>query len=239
MTARDREGLKPGPGFTTKARRRRVGNARMFLAVLALLVAAGAARAEFQVARLKYGGGGDWYNDPDAVPNLCRELNERTTIRASEDEAHIGLMDEKLFNHPFLFMTGHGNVVFSDEEVVRLRRFLEGGGFLYADDDYGMDDAFRREMAKVLPGSELVELPQDHGIYRQVYRFPDGVPKTHEHEDGPPRGYGMYVDGRLAVYYTFNTNISDGWTAAHDDPPEVRETAFRMGVNIVSYALTH
>lgn len=193
----------------------------------------------FQLARLKYGGGGDWYNDPDAVPNLCKELNRRTNIKVSVDEARISLTDDRLYNYPFLFMTGHGNVSFTDEEVKRLRRFLETGGFLYADDDYGMDQSFRREMRKVFPGNDLVELPFDHPVYHQVYDFDQGPPKIHEHEEGPPKGFGIYLGDRLVVYYTFNTNISDGWTQAHNDPAEVREQAFRMGINIVAYFTTN
>lgn len=193
----------------------------------------------FQLARLKYGGGGDWYNDPDAVPDLCKELNRRTNIKVSEDEARISLTDDRLYNYPFLFMTGHGNVSFTDEEVKRLRRFLETGGFLYADDDYGMDQSFRREMRKVFPGNDLVELPFDHPVYHQVYDFDQGPPKIHEHEEGPPKGFGIYLGDRLVVYYTFNTNISDGWTQAHNDPAEVREQAFRMGINIVAFFTTN
>jgi hypothetical protein len=197
------------------------------------------ALGQLQIARLKYSGGGDWYNDPDAIPNLARELNARTNIRVATDEAQVSLLDDKLFNYPFLFITGHGNIAFSDAEVSRLRQYLESGGFLYADDDYGMDESFRREMARVLPGSELVELPFDHPIYHAVYDFDNGLPKIHEHEEGPPHGYGMFVGGRMVVLYTFNTNISDGWTAAHKDPPEVREQAYRVGVNIIAWFLTN
>ncbi len=204
-----------------------------------MLLVFGFAGAQLQIARLKYEGGGDWYNDPDAIPNLATEINARTNIKVSTDEAQVSLLDEKLYQYPFLFMTGHGNVSFSDQEVMRLRQYLEAGGFLYADDDYGMDAAFRREMARVFPNSQLVELDFDHPIYHQVYRFPNGLPKIHEHEEGPPRGYGVFVGGRMVVFYTFNTNISDGWTTAHNDPPEVREQAFRVGVNIVSYFLTN
>ncbi len=209
--------------------------------VVLVLVATGSAQSgsRFQMARLKYSGGGDWYNDPDAIPNLAKELNRKTNIKAVEDEAQVSLIDEKLYNYPFLFMTGHGNVSFTDEEVKRLRHFLEAGGFLYADDDYGMDQAFRREMARVFPQNELVELPFDHGIYHQVYDFPKGLPKIHEHYEGPPKGLGIFVGGRLVVYYTYNTNISDGWTTAHNDPEDVREQALRIGINIVSYFLTH
>ncbi|MEO0085312.1 MAG: DUF4159 domain-containing protein [candidate division WOR-3 bacterium] len=212
---------------------------KLLPAALWLFVLVGTAVAQLQIARLKYSGGGDWYNDPDAIPSLCREIRRRTNIQVADDEARVELMDEKLFNYPFLFMTGHGNVSFSDAEVGRLRRFLEAGGFLYADDDYGMDESFRREMRRAFPQSELVELPFEHPIYHQVYDFPNGLPKIHEHDEGPPHGYGIFIGGRLAVFYTFNTNISDGWTATHNDPPEVREQAFRMGVNIVSYFLTN
>ena len=212
---------------------------RLLRVLLATVLFASAASAQFQLARLKYSGGGDWYNDPDILPNLAKELNSRSNIKVATDEAQVSLLDEKLFNYPFLFMTGHGNVSFSDEDVKRLRQYLELGGFLYADDDYGMDESFRREMKKVLPSSELVELGFDHPIYHQVYDFPSGLPKIHEHEEGPPHGYGMFVGGRMAVFYTFNTNISDGWTASHNDPPEVREQAFRTGINIVAYFVTH
>ncbi len=192
---------------------------------------------QFQIARLKYSGGGDWYNDPDAIPNLCDELRRRTGIVCASEEAQVSLLEERIYDFPFLFITGHGNISFSDAEVARLRHILENGGFLYADDDYGMDESFRREMKKVFPQSEFVELPFDHPIYHQVYHFDSGPPKIHEHYEGPPRGYGLFVGGRMVVFYTYNSNVSDGWTAAHRDPPEVREQAFRMGVNIVCWFL--
>lgn len=206
--------------------------------LLAVALLCSVSLAQLQIARLKYSGGGDWYNDPDAVPNLAKEIYSRTNMRVSNDEAQVGLLDEKLYQYPLLFMTGHGNVSFSDEEVMRLRHYLEAGGFLYADDDYGMDASFRREMARVFPNSRLVELGFDHPIYHQVFDFPSGLPKIHEHAEGPPHGYGIFVGGRMAVFYTFNTNISDGWTAAHNDPPDIREQAYRIGINIVSYFLT-
>jgi hypothetical protein len=191
------------------------------------------------LARVKYGGGGDWYNDPDELPNLAKELNRRTNIRCNEYQAIAELTSDNLFNYPFLFITGHGNITFTDAEVKRLREFLAGGGFLYADDDYGMDQSFRREMARILPDNALVELPYEHPVYHMVYDFPTGLPKTHEHSEGPPKGFGIYLQDRLVVYYTWNTNISDGWGETHNDKPETREAAFRMGINIVSYAVTH
>jgi hypothetical protein len=193
----------------------------------------------FSIARLKYEGGGDWYNDPEIVPNLAQELNKRTNIKSDIIEKVVSLKDEELFRDPFLFVTGHGNINLSDAEVKNLRAFLTGGGFLYADDDYGMDESFRREMKKVFPDCELVELPTDHPIYHIIYDFPNGLPKIHEHYEGPPKGFGIFYQERLVVFYTWNSNISDGWTEAHNDPSEKREQAFKMGINIVAYALIH
>ncbi len=210
-----------------------------FLALFFSSILLAQAPTRFQLARLKYAGGGDWYNDPDAIPNLCRWLNQRTNIKLEESEAQVTLTDDRLYNYPFLFLTGHGNISFSDEEVKKLRHFLETGGFLYADDDYGMDESFRREMKRIFPQNELVELPYDHPLYRQPYEFSNGPPKIHEHYEGPPRGLGIYVGGRLVVYYTYNSNVSDGWTTAHNDPPELREQALRMGANIINYFFTH
>lgn len=206
----------------------------MIQVVLALAIA-----SQFQIARLKYSGGGDWYNDPEIIPNFCKQLNRRTNISTLTEEVQMSLLDEKLYNYPFLFMTGHGNVSFTEEEVRRLRGFLERGGFLYADDDYGMDESFRREMKKVFPNAELVELPADHPIYHCFYDFPQGLPKIHEHYEGPPKGYGIFIGGRMVVFYTYNSNISDGWTDRYNDPPEKQEEAIRMGINIIVYFLTH
>lgn len=193
------------------------------------------------VARLKYGGGGDWYNDRSIIPNLMREVNRRTNIEAVEEETILELTDPELFQHPFLFMTGHGNVKFSEEEIQRLRLYLFYGGFLYADDDYGMDKAFRREIKRVFPEKDLVELPFNHPIYHILYDFPSGPPKIHEHDGKPPQAFGLFHQGRLVLVYTYETNISDGWAdpEVHQDPPEIREQAFRMGLNILIYALLH
>lgn len=191
------------------------------------------------LARLKYDGGGDWYNDPDCIPNLAKELNRRTNIATKETEAIVSLKDDKLFNYPFLYLTGHGNISLSEAEVQRLRDYLAKGGFLYADDDYGMDESFRREMKKVFPENELVEIDFNHPIYHMIYDFPQGLPKIHEHYEGPPKGYGIFLGKRLVVFYTYNTNISDGWTQAHNNPEEKRDAAFRMGINIVSYSIRH
>lgn len=193
----------------------------------------------FTIARLKYEGGGDWYNDPDIIPNLAQELNKRTNIKTEITENVVSLNDDNLFQYPFLFVTGHGNINLSEEEVKNLREFLTNGGFLYADDDYGMDESFRREMKRAFPDIDLVELPVDHPIYHMIYNFPNGLPKIHEHYEGPPKGLGLFYQDRLVVFYSWNSNISDGWTDTHNDPQEKREIAFKMGVNIVAYALTH
>jgi len=193
---------------------------------------------DLTIARLKYDGGGDWYNDPDIIPNLAQELNTRTTLKVNPQQTTISLDDENLFDYPFIFMTGHGNIDFSDYEVKKLREYLIKGGFLYVDDDYGMDKYFKREIKKVFPGLELEELPFSHPIYNCFYDFPHGIPKIHKHDGKPPKGYGIFYEGRLVVLYTYETNISDGWTEAHDDPPEKREEAFKMGINIIIYAMT-
>ncbi|MCX7994344.1 MAG: DUF4159 domain-containing protein [candidate division WOR-3 bacterium] len=195
---------------------------------------------DFTIARLKYGGGGDWYCDPSSLPNLLKAINERTTIRAASKEVVIELTNPELFKYPYLYMTGHGNVKFSDKEVKILRDYLINGGFLHADDCYGMDSSFRREMARVFPESPLIELPFDHPIYHSFYDFPDGLPKIHEHDNKPAQGFGIFYNNRLVVFYSYETDLGDGWEDpdVHNDPPEKREQALRMGINIVVYALT-
>jgi len=220
---------------------------RAALAGLLLLAAWGFApaaekeEAGFTVARIRYDGGGDWYADPSSLPNLLQGLRERTRIRVQSREARVEILDEELFRHPFLYMTGHGRIALSPAERERLRYHLAHGGFLWADDNYGMDEHFRREIRAVFPEAELEELPFDHPIYHSFYDFPEGLPKIHEHDGQPPRGFGIHHDGRLVVFYTYETDIGDGLEDedVHGDPPEKREAALRMAINIVSYALTH
>ena len=194
------------------------------------------------LARVKYDGGGDWYNDPSIIPNLCEFIQKETNIDINTDEAKISILDESLFIYPILFLTGHGKITLSDEEAERLRNYLLQGGFLYADDDYGMDSYFRKMMQQVFPDRPLVELPFSHGIYHAHFQFDHGLPKIHEHNNKPPQGFGIVDDrNRLMVFYTYETNISDGWAdpEVHGDPPEKREAALRMGLNIIVYALMH
>ena len=196
---------------------------------------------DFTIARLKYSGGGDWYSDPSSLPNLLEAINERTTIRAAPREENVEITDPKLFQYPYLYMTGHGKVRFSDEDIKILRKYFAAGGFLHADDNYGMDSTFRREIEKVFPDSPLIELPFDHDIYHSFYKFPDGLPKIHEHDSESPQGFGIFYDDQLVVFYTYESDLGDGWEDpdVHNDPPEKREDAIRMVINIIVYSLTH
>ena len=192
------------------------------------------------IARLQYEGGGDWYANPSSLPNLLTEVRERTGIPTADREVAVRPTDPALRDFPFLYMTGHGNVRFTDEERLALRRHLLGGGFLHADDNYGMDESFRREIERVFPDRELVELPPEHPVFHAPYDFPDGVPKIHEHDGAPPQAFGIFHQGRLVVIYTYETDLGDGWEDpdVHEDPPEVREEALRMGVNIFVFAMS-
>ncbi len=213
------------------------------LSIVSLMICRWNAMAQnkLTVLRLKYRGGGDWYNDPTAIPNLMQFMKKNTLVNVADDEKKLSLLSEELFNYPFLFVTGHGKMVFSDEEAKRLRRYLLNGGFLYADDDYGLDKYFRQAIKRIFPDKELVEIPFSHPIYHCHYNFRNGPPKIHEHDGGPPHAYGIFHEGKLVVYYTFNTNISDGWPESdvHGDPEEVRLKALQMGTNIILYALMY
>lgn len=191
------------------------------------------------IARLQYDGGGDWYVGPSTLPNLLSEIRARTGIPVAPQPPSVRLRDPALWDHPFLFMSGHGNILLSPEEVEILRRYLLSGGFLLANDSYGLDASFRREIAKVFPDKELVELPPDHPIFRSFYPMPNGIPKIHEHDNKPPQAFGIFHEGRLVLFYAYESDIGDGWEDAsvHNDPQEVREQAFRMGVNVFLFAL--
>lgn len=194
----------------------------------------------FQIARLKYSGGGDWYNDPSAEVNLLNFVKENTDIYVNPEYVFVDVASDDIFGYPFLFITGHGNIVFSESEIKRLRKYLERGGFLYIDDDYGMDKAIRRELKKVFPERSLLDLPFDYGLYNSMYEFNYGPPKTHEHDNNPPQGFGIFIDGRLAVYYTFESNPSDGWADAsvHEDTPKNREEALKFGANLIVWVIS-
>jgi hypothetical protein len=194
---------------------------------------------QFSVVRIKYDGGGDWYGNKTTFVNLFNRFAQATSLRTTYRETTAEIMDESFFNYPVSYLSGHGNIKFSDDEVRKLRMYLTSGGFLFADDDYGMDHSFRREMKKVFPELNFVELPFIHPIYNIYFKFPNGLPKIHEHAGGPPKGLGLIYDGRLVVFYSFNTDLSDGCEniEIHNDPEEKREAALKMGVNILLYAL--
>ncbi len=192
------------------------------------------------IARLRYDGGGDWYANPSSLDNLLREIARRTGLRTAPRPAEVRPSDPDLADYPYLYATGHGNMAFSALEVERLRAYLRGGGFLHVDDNYGLDESFRREVGRLFPDDPLTEVPLDHPVYRLFYEFPEGLPKIHEHDGKPAQGFGVFLDGRLAVFYSYESDLGDGWEdeGVHDDPPQVREQAYRMGVNLFLYALS-
>jgi hypothetical protein len=196
--------------------------------------------ARMTIARLQYGGGGDWYANPSSLPNLLKAIGQRTTLKVEPTEARVTLTDDRLWDYPFLHATGHGEVKLTDAEVTRLRDYLLRGGFLHVDDNYGMDESFRREIARVFPDRPLVDVPLSHAIYHIMYDFPSGLPKIHEHDGKPARGYGIFVGSRLAVFYSHESDLGNGWedVGTYEDPPDLHERALRMGVNLFVYAVT-
>ena len=195
---------------------------------------------ELRIAKLKYDGGGDWYANKTALPNLIAYCNRYlgTDIRREEDIVEVGSPD--LFTYPYVYMTGHGNVQFSDRQAENLRKYLIGGGFLHIDDNYGLDPFIRVEMKKVLPELEFIELPFEHDIYHQKYEFARGLPKIHEHNGDPAQGFGLIYEGRLVCFYSYESDLGNGWEdqIIYNDPQELRELALRMGANILSYAFS-
>lgn len=194
-----------------------------------------------KIALLKYKGGGDWYADPTALPNLMRFCNDELHTNFAQDPATVepGSMD--IFNYPILHLTGHGNVIFSAEECQNLKLYFQAGGFLHIDDNYGLDPFIRREMKKIFPDQEFTELPATHPIFHQQFDFPNGLPKIHEHDGKPPQAFGLFIEGKLVCLYTYESDISDGWEDAsvHPNPPPVRRKALEMGANIVTYVFSN
>ena len=194
----------------------------------------------FSVARVHYGGGGDWYSDPSSIPNLLTYLEENTPVSTVNKDTHLKLTDKEISQYPYLYITGHGNIRLTENEVISLRSILMNNGFLHADDNYGLDASFRRELKRVFPNEELVPLPNDHPIFHSYYSFPNGLPKVHEHDGKPPQALALFDEGRMIVLYTYESDLGDGWEDAsvHKDPWPVREAALQMGVNIIYYSLT-
>jgi hypothetical protein len=195
----------------------------------------------YKMAKLKYSGGGDWYGDRTALPNLIKFCNQNLKTNFDLDDETVEPGSAELFNYPFVFMTGHGNVIFSDQEAANLRKYLIGGGFLHIDDNYGLDKFIRPQMKRVFPELEFVELPVNYPIYHQKYNFPSGLPKIHEHDGKRPQGFGLIYKGRLVCFYTYECDLGNGWEdlgTYAGDSQEARLKALRMGANLVQYALT-
>lgn len=213
------------------------------LLVAALLPLAPPATAQsFRIARVQYGGGGDWYGDERALETLLAYARVHSLLDVPAKEETVTLLDDRLFGVNVLYLVGHGNVEFSPEEARRLRRYLDAGGFLIVNDDYGLDPAIRREMAKVFPDQPFAEIPYGHPLFSAHFAFPSGLPKIHEHDGRRPQALGLTCEGgRLCVFYNAESDLGDGWNPpeVHGDPPEIREQALRMGVNLLAYALTH
>ena len=195
---------------------------------------------DFNIARIQYSGGGDWYADPSSLPNLIDFISNETNIKIDRNEYKIKLTSESLYSHTFLYLTGHGNIRFNNEEVRALRNHLLKGAFLHADDNYGMNDSFKREMKKVFPEKEWVELPIDHPIYSCYFNLPNGLPKIHEHNGRPAQGLGLFEKGRLIVFFSYESDLGDGWedSNVHNNPEVMRQSALQMGTNIVWFSLT-
>lgn len=215
---------------------------RVKSAFIALLLAffSLSGQAQLKIAKLKYNGGGDWYANKTALPNLIRFGNRELGMDLVTEEDPVEVGSKDLFNYPYVYMTGHGNVVFSADEAANLRNYLIGGGFLHVDDNYGMDKFVRLELKKVFPELELVELPFTHPIYHQKFDFPKGLPKIHEHDGKPAQGLGLIYQGRLVLFYSLECDLGNGWEDAriHNDPEAKRQEALRMGANILSYCFT-
>lgn len=190
-----------------------------------------------QIALLQYSGGGDWYANPTSLPNLIEYCNKNINTNLNSEPATVNVGSADIFNYPFIHMTGHGNVLFSDEEAENLRKYLISGGFLHIDDNYGLDKFIRVQMKKVFPELDFVELPFSHEIYHQTYNFENGLPKIHEHDNKPPQGFGLFYEGRLVCFYTYECDLGDGWEdpSVHNDTEEAHISALKMGANIIEY----
>lgn len=209
-------------------------------AILCWLLCSSLTTNSLKIALLKYNGGGDWYANETALPNLVKYCNEKLGTTISTEIGEIEAGSPEIFNYAFVHMTGHGNVVFNDQEAENLRNYLLAGGFLHIDDNYGMDPFVRPALKKIFPELSLVEVPFSHKLYRQKYTFENGMPKVHEHDGKPAKGYGIFNEGRLVVLYTYETDLGDGWEdpEVHNDPPEVREKALKIGANIIQFVFT-
>lgn len=193
------------------------------------------------IAVLKYSGGGDWYANPTSLPNLVKFCNQNIKTKLNPKVNSVDVGSAELFLYPFVHMTGHGNVVFSNNDIQNLQNYLNSGGFIHIDDNYGMDEYIRKEIKKLFPNTALVEIPKTHAIFQTPYSFPNGLPKIHEHDNKQPQAYGIFIENRLALLYTFECDLGDGWEnqEVHNDPINVREKALKMGANILNYVFSN
>ena len=213
---------------------------RSLFLLLILITGLSATPPSFQIALLKYNGGGDWYANPTSLPNLVKFANQNLGTNISEEIATVDVGSKEIFNFPVVHMTGHGNVLFSQQEAQNLRGYLLAGGFLHIDDNYGLDKYIRPQMKLVFPELDFTELPYSHPIYHQKYNFPNGLPKIHEHDNKAPQGFGLIWKGRLICFYTYESDLGDGWEdpRVHNDSDATRQDALRMGANILEFAFT-
>lgn len=214
----------------------------IFLTFLLLLSFSGQSQnTTVRIGLLKYNGGGDWYANPGSLPNLIQFCNKNQIANIQAEPITVEVGSPEIFSLPFIHLTGHGNIVLSNQEVINLRKYLMAGGFLHVDDNYGLNAYFRREIKKVFPNEDLVELPFSHPIYHQIYKFPTGLPKIHEHDGKSPQGFGLFYKGRLVCFYTYETDLGDGWedTSVHNDTEEKHLQALKMGANIISFAFSN
>ncbi len=209
-----------------------------FYTLVVLLFTSFSPAPAIKIAKLKYNGGGDWCANKTSLPNLIAFCNKQLNMQIAAEEDIIEVGSAELFNYPFVHLTGHGNIVFSEQEAKNLRNYLLAGGFLHADDNYGLDKFFRREMKKVFPELNWVELPFNHTIYQKPFSFNNGLPKVHEHDNKPAQGFGLMYEGRVICFYTYECDLGNGWEdrEVHNDPEPIRQKALQMGANIVSYA---
>mgnify|MGYP000244672789 FL=1 len=209
--------------------------------LVVFLFICGFASPTYKIAVLKYSGGGDWYSNPTALTNLIQFCNNRLGTNMHHQYEIVEVGDQALFNYPFVHMTGHGNVVFSTTDSENLRNYLIGGGFLHIDDNYGMDKFIRPEMKKVFPESDFIELPYNHPIYNQEFAFKNGLPKIHSHDDKPSQGFGLFYEGRMVCFYSYESDLGDGWEDAevHNDSEETRLNALKMGANIIDFVFSN
>lgn len=212
----------------------------LIIMIIAGLVFQSIAQPSVKIAKLKYNGGGDWYANKTALPNLIEFCNQNLNMNLVKNEDIVEVGSADLFLYPYVYMTGHGNVVFSQQEAENLRNYLMAGGFLHIDDNYGLDQFIRLEMKKVFPNHEFVELPFDHPIYHQKFRFDQGLPKIHEHDGKPPQGFGIVYEGRLVCFYSYESDLGNGWEdqVIYNDPEHIRQEALKAGANILTFAFT-